>query len=209
MSPTNEVFPGPCPRGVCPEPPEIVCIETLKVYDFCFQSDTIENACFPIPAACAPPVTTAVTVVCTITNIASAIVARTPLPAPAPVGFARISIRIIITLEFRLLRADGSTICTFTTDFPFLKTVALCAPAGTNVVVEVRASRCGPCFILGGIQVCCEIDLCLLIQSRAVVKLLVPSYGFCVPAECVELPKTPLPCPPKPLFPPQCLISNS
>jgi len=206
---SNRVFPGPCPPQGCPEPTEIVCIETLKVYDFCFQNDTIENACFPIPAACAPPVTSAVTVVCTITNIASAIVARTPLPPPAPVGFARITIRIIITLEFRLLRVDGSTICTFTTDFPFLKTVALCAPAGTNVVVEVRASRCGPCFILGGIQVCCEIDLCLLIQSRAVVKLLVPSYGFCVPAECVELPKTPLPCPPKPLFPPQCLISNS
>jgi hypothetical protein len=38
------------------------------------------------------------------------------------------------------------------------------------------------------------------------VKLLVPAYGFCVPAECVELPKTPIVCPPDPLFPPQCPI---
>jgi len=202
----NQVIPGPCPKEGCPEPTEIVCIETLKVYDFCFQNDTIENACFAIPAACMPPVSSAVTVVCSITDIDTVVVARTPLPPPAPTGFARITIRIIITLTFQLIKPDGSTLCRFTAQFPFVKTVALCAPVGTDVAVEVRASRCGPCFILGGTQVCCEIDLCLLIQSRAVVKLLVPAYGFCVPAECVELPKTPLPCPPEPLFPPQCPV---
>ncbi len=198
------VVPGPCPPHGCPPPTEIVCIETLKVYDFCFQNDTVENACFAIPAACVPPVTTAVAVNCAITNITSAVVQRTPLPPPAPVGFARVTIRLILTLSFTLVRADGTTLCTFTADFPFLKTVALCAPAGTDVVVETRGTRCGPCFILAGTQVCCEIDFCLLIQSRALVKLLVPAFGFCVPAECVELPKAPLPCPPSPLFPPQC-----
>ena len=54
-------------------------------------------------------------------------------------------------------------------------------------------------------QVCCEVDLCLLIQSKALVKLLVPAYGFCVPAPCVTLPKPPLVCPPENLFPPQCV----
>lgn len=192
-----------------PQPPsttEIVCIETFKVYDFCFQSDMIENACFTIPPACLPPVAPTVDVVCNVVGVSAVVVSRIPLDPPAPAGFARVTIRIILTLTFTLIRADGTTLCTFTADFPFLKTVALCAPAGTEIAVEARTARCGPCFILGGVQVCCEIDLCLLIQSRAFVKLLVPSYGFCFPAECVELPKSPLPCPPDPLFPPQCPI---
>ena len=204
MAETKPVIPGPCNAGECPEPTEIVCIETLKVYDFCFQNDTIENACFAIPAACLPPISTAVTVNCAVASITSAVVARTPLPPPAPPGFARVTIRIIVALNFTLANADGTVLCTFTADFPFVKTIGLCAPVGTDVVVEARSSRCGPCFILAGNQVCCEIDFCLLIQSRALVKLLVPAYGFCTPAECVELPKTPLVCPPLPLFPPQC-----
>lgn len=200
------VVPGPCPPGGCPPATEIVCIETWKVYDFCFQSDTIENACFAIPPACNPPVPVDTEVVCEVIGVSAVVVSRVPLGPPAPAGFARITIRIIITIRFTLLAPDGTTICTFTVDFPFLKTVALCAPDGTEIDVTARPVRCGPCFILAGTQVCCEIDLCLLIQARAFVKLLVPAYGFCVPAECVELPKTPIVCPPDPLFPPQCPI---
>jgi len=201
----NQIIPGPC-DGPCPEPTEIVCIETLKVYDFCFQSDSVENACFPIPAACTPPVPGTVTIECAISSVTSRVINRVPLPTPAPTGFARVTIEITVTLSFTLRNADGTVRCTFTAAFPFVKNVALCAPTGTEVVVEVVASRCGPCFLLTGTQVCCEIDLCILIQSRAVVKLLVPAYGFCTPAECVELPKPPLVCPPERLFPRQCIL---
>jgi hypothetical protein len=61
--------------------------------------------------------------------------------------------------------------------------------------------------IIGG-QVCCPVNLCLLIQSTALVKLLVPTYGFCVPAPCVVSPSPPFPCPPSPLYPPQCPVVN-
>ena len=199
----DQIVPGPC-VGPCPPPTEIVCIETLKVYDFCFQRDTIENACFTIPAACTPPVPVDVTVSCAVTAVSSAVVARVPLPPPAPPQFARITFRVILTLSFTLTNPDGTVRCTFTADFPFLKTVVLCAPAGTDIDIEVRPSRCGPCFILGGTQICCELDFCILIQAKALVKLLVPAYGFCQPFECQVLPKPPLPCPPTPLFPPQC-----
>lgn len=199
----DQIVPGPC-VDPCPPPTEIVCIETLKVYDFCFQRENIENACFTIPAACVPPVAASVTVNCAVTTVTSSIVSRAPVPPPAPPTFARVTIRLILTMTFTLVRPDGTTLCTFAADFPFLKTVTLCAPVGTDIVVEVRPSRCGPCFILGGTQVCCELDFCVLIQARALVKLLVPSYGFCTPFECVVSPKPPLPCPPTPLFPPQC-----
>ena len=202
----NQVVPGPCPPLGCPPPTEIVCIETNKVYDFCFQSDTIENACFPIPAACTPPVPPTTVIECAVTGVTSRIVSRVALPPPAPTGFARVTIEITVNLSFTLRNADGTVRCTFTAAFPFLKTVALCAPTGTDIVVEIGAARCGPCFILNGTQVCCEIDLCILIQAVALVKLLVFAYGFCAPAECVELPKLPLICPPRPLFPPQCIV---
>jgi len=199
----HKVVPVPCDRP-CPPDPEIVCIETRKVYDFCFQRDTIENACFTIPVACEPPVPPAVTIACSVTATSAVVVARTPLPPPAPPQFARVTFRVILTLGFTLTNPDGTLRCTFTADFPFLKTVTLCAPAGTDIAIEVRPSQCGPCFILGGTQVCCGLDFCILVQARTIVKLLVPAYGFCPPSECRVLPKPPLPCPPAPLFPPQC-----
>lgn len=198
------VVPGPCQKHGCPPPTEIVCIETLKVYDFCFQNDSIENACFPIPASCSPPVPANVKIRCSVAGVTSSVLSVSPLSPPAPKGFVRVTIQITVNLTFKLLNNDGTTRCIFGASFPFMKTVALCAPKGTDVIVEVATSRCGPCFVLNGNQVCCEVDICMLIQSRAVVKLLIPAYGFCTPAECVELPKAPMPCPPIHLFPAQC-----
>ena len=201
----DQVIPGPCdPTYGCPDPTEIVCIETVKVYDFCFQVERRENVCFRLPHACAGARSTD-QVECQIHGVECRELSRSPdLENP---GFADVTLLVTVTLEFKIVRND-TLVCRFEDSFSFLKTVLLCAPEGTVVQCESTGSRCGPCAVVNG-QVCCEVDLCLLIQSKAWVKLLVPSYGFCVPAPCVAVPKPPLVCPPENLFPQQCTPLDS
>jgi hypothetical protein len=196
----SPIVPGPCPSTGCPPPTEIVCIEVTKVYDFCFQSESRENICFPIPASCGtvPPGTTATGTVTSVTCSTQSI-----SPIPSQPGFANVTLLITVTESLTLTAPDGTTLCTFSGQFFFLKTVTLCAPTGVSVTCSAPASAVGPCVIIGS-EVCCTVNICLLIQSAALVKLLVPSYGFCVPAPCVVAPSPPFPCPPSPLFPPQC-----
>jgi hypothetical protein len=200
----DQVVPGPCPATGCPPPTEIVCIEVHKVYDFCFQTETRDNICFEIPDACGtvPPGSTASGTVTSVTCTATSI---QPIP---PDGFANVTLLITVTLSNTITSPGGQTLCTFTGTFSFLKTVVLCAPQGVSISCEVPATAVGPCVIIGD-DVCCTVSLCLLIESVAKVKLLVPSYGFCVPAPCVVAPFPPFPCPPQPLFPPQCAPTAS
>lgn len=199
-----QVAPGPCdPEYGCPEPTEIACIETLKVYDFCFQSERRENVCFKLPHAC-PVCHSTDKVACEIVGVECREVSRTPDPENP--GFADVTLLVTVTLKFQIF-GDGTVICYFDDSFSFLKTVLLCAPEGTQIQCESAGSRCGPCAVVNG-QVCCQVDVCLLIQSKAWVKLLVPAYGFCVPAPCVVIP-TPPACPPEDLFPPQCVPVNN
>lgn len=198
----DQIVPGPCdPEYGCPEPTEIVCIETLKVYDFCFQSERRE-ACFDVPHACGKVQPTD-RVECEVLGVECREVSRTP-DTENP-GFADVTLLVTVTLKFRIFR-DHTEVAEFEDSFSFLKTVLLCAPEGTEIQCESAGTRCGPCAVVNG-QVCCQVDVCLLIQSKAWVKLLVPSFGFCVPAPCVAAP-TPPTCPPEDLFPPQCVPTN-
>lgn len=197
----NEVLPGPCdPVYGCPDPTEIVCIETLKVYDFCFQTDRRENVCFVLPAECAAAAADD-TVACEVLGVECREISRQPDPNNP--GFSDVTLLVTVTLRFTIFD-NGTQVCTFEDSFSYLKTVLLCAPEGTEIDCHSAGSRCGPFVIVNG-QVCGEVDVCLLVQSRAVVKLLVPAYGFCVPSPCVTIPKPPLVCPPDTLFPPQCV----
>lgn len=208
-----QIVPGPCPTTGCPPPTEIVCIETTKVYDFCVQTRT-DQECYNIPVATVtgcPPVgktiDTTVPPVCTISSTSCTLVSRTQILG----GFARVVFDVCFTLGITLTFTDGTT-CTFTTDERCIsKRTTIFAPVGTDIVCNIINQDCGPCryssFTLGiPAQVCCDIALCLEIQSRAIVKLLVPSYGFCIPSECVEFGV--LPCPPEPLFPPQIPVGG-
>lgn len=199
----DQVSPGPCGSGGCPAPTEIDCIEVTKVYDFCFQSESRDQCNFMIPENCGfiPPGTTAMG---TITAVDCSTQAITPISDSG--GFANVTLLVTVTVGITLTGPDGSTLCTFSGQFFFFETVTLCAPAGVNVTCTAPATAVGPCAIIGN-QVCCPINLCLLIQSVALVKLLVPTYGFCVPAPCVVSPFPPFACPPSPLFPPQCPTS--
>lgn len=88
--------------------------------------------------------------------------------------------------------------------FTFTRTVTLCCPEGVMPDCSNSTIVNCSCFVssLGNsppIEVDCQISVCLVIACVQKVQLLVPSYGFCVPAPCVALPGV---CPPTP--PAQC-----
>lgn len=176
---------------------ETVCIEVPKVYDFCFQAERRDNVCTPL-GTCMPPM--GATVACTIDSTTCTEVSRT---APNSQGRSNVTFAVTVTYTLEVLAPGGTVVCTFPGQMlSFTKTVVLCAPTGTFTMCEIVNTAC-VCVIVGT-QICCTIDLCIVIQSLAVVKLLVPSFGFCTPALCEEVsPVGPFVCPPT-LFPPQC-----
>ncbi|MEW6573548.1 MAG: hypothetical protein AB1374_07950 [Bacillota bacterium] len=176
---------------------EVVCIETFKVYDFCFQAERRENNCFNVGALEIPQ---GATIRCKIKDVQCEEISRT---TPDEQGRSNVTFAITVTAKVKVLDANGNVIFRDTKTFGFTKTVVLCAPEGTQTVCSVANASCGPCILVGN-QICCTFDLCIIIQVVAVVKLLVPSFGFCVPKVCEEVaPQPPIVCPP-PLFPPQC-----
>ncbi len=200
----DQIVPGPCPATGCPAPVQIDCVEVTKVYDFCFLTESRDQMCFDIPTTCGPvpPGTTATGTVSSVTCTAQSI---TPIlnASGAPTGFANVTLFVTATITFTLTAPAGGTICSFSGMLNLFKTVVLCAPTGVNVTCEAPASTVGPAVIVAG-EVCSPLLLCLLIESVATVKLLIPTYGFCTPAPCVVAPAPPFACPPSPLFPAQC-----
>ncbi|MGE5577455.1 MAG: hypothetical protein ACM3TT_09730 [Syntrophothermus sp.] len=209
------IVPGPCPPTGCPPPTEIVCIETKKVYDFCVQTRTTTE-CFeiprPTPSGCPPTGKTidrTVPPTCAIATTSCTLVSSTPVPGTF--GFVRAVFDVCFRLDITLTFTDGTT-CTFTTDERCItKRATIFAPPGTRIICNIINQDCGPCRfsrIVGNTptEVCCDIALCIEVQSRAKVKLLVPSFGFCVPSECVEFGG--IECPPVPLFPPQLPVGG-
>lgn len=196
----DPIVPGKYDEGHCPHPTEIVCIETTKVYDFCFQVERRDNVCFALPECCHPAA--GATVYCTINTVTCTEVSRTPLTIP---GFFNVTVLLTVAATITIFNPGATTpTCDFDVSFSFTKTVTLCAPDGTTVDCKVPSFSCGPCILTPSNQVCCTFVLCVLIETEAEVKLLVPAYGFCVPAECVEVSPEFPECPPTDLFPPQC-----
>lgn len=91
--------------------------------------------------------------------------------------------------------------------FMFPKTVTLCCPEGTEIDCSESTLLFCQCAVtdvipfvpLAEVRVQCDLQLCIVIKCLSRVQLLVPSYGFCVPAPCITLPGV---CPPAP--PAQC-----
>jgi len=180
----RRIVPGPVRGGACPPPSEIVVVEVRKIYDYCFQEDTLER-CFFVPNL--GPLATVTT--CEITNVTcSEILDREPLPDQD--GLALVSIQVSLDLRITVTPAPNATPITVTRLVTFPKRVVLCAPTGTEVTCDVR----GTCIctvqppMAGQTQtepnICCTIQLCLVVQSGAEVKILVPSFGIVMPQEC-------------------------
>ncbi|RJX18130.1 MAG: hypothetical protein C4570_07495 [Ammonifex sp.] len=179
---------------------EVICIETFKVYDFCFQAESREQ-CFNLPDNCPSfPFPAGSTANCEIVDSPTCTeISRT---APDETGRSNVTFAVSTTIKIIIVGPECEVLCVFKKTINFTKTVVLCAPDGTFTDCAIVDSAC-QCVLIGE-QVCCSVDLCIVIQSRAVVKLLIPSFGFCVPKECEQVsPAPPLVCPPV-LFPPQC-----
>jgi hypothetical protein len=198
------VAPGFCGFFNDPAPTEIDCLSVTKVYDFCFQTETRDGLCFAIPAACGT-VPTGSVATGSVTSVTCSTQSITPIPNSG--GFANATLLVTVVLSFTIT-ASGTTICTFSGEFSFFKTVTLCAPTGVSITCEAPATGVGPAVIISG-EVCAVVNICLLIESVATVKRLVPTYGFCVPAPCVVAPSPPFSCPPSSLYPPQCPIPSA
>lgn len=177
---------------------ETICIEVPKVYDFCFQAERRENICTPL-GTFVPP--TGALVNCFIKSASCSEVSRS---APNETGRANVTFAVIVHYKLEVVNPEGEIVYVYKhQQFSFTKTVVLCAPEGTFTNCEIVNAACGPCLILGN-QICCTFDLCVVIQSAAIVKILIPSFGFCTPALCEQVsPVGPFVCPPA-LFPPQC-----
>jgi hypothetical protein len=217
MQMNQAVVPGPCGDCGCPPPSEIDCIEVTKVYDSCYQTETFNSLCSDVPhepwgsephwcncrKIAQKPGTVAT---CAVTATNCSFVSSTPTGVD---DFAAFTFAVTVTLEITLTAQSGAT-CSYTVPVNFLKTVTLCAPTGVSPTCNVSGVACGPCALVvsnpdrcdddSPTQVCCQLTVCLVLQTVATVQLLVPSYGFCVPAPCSVLPIGP--CPPS--FPANC-----
>lgn len=201
----NQISPGVYPTGGCPSPNQIDCIVVDKVYDSCFQVDdrtritTVTTGeagqwptgIFTVGQIVACALTTGAEISCTeISRV------------PADDGF--VTVTIMVSVPVTLTNPNDPT---ETTDrvFNFTKTATLCCPPGVEPDCSESTLMFCNCVIteVDGVnetvEVTCDFQVCLMMQCILTVQLLVPSFGFCVPAPCVTLPGV---CPPSP--PPQC-----
>lgn len=116
------IIPGPV-RGACPPPTEIVCIDARKVFDFCFQEETLER-CFVLEEAVTEVVD------CHIESVTCREV-REREPIEGRDGFFLVSLQIDLILRITLL-IEGMEVDRFRR-ITFVKRVVLCAPMGTMV----------------------------------------------------------------------------
>lgn len=199
----QQVQPGRCPDGVCPPFDRIECIVVDKVYDSCFQIENVDRTSEITTGHYGEfetgPFAVGDTVQCMLTP-GKEITCREISRTAAGDGF--FTITIVATVPVTLINPNNPNE-TSEKEFTFTKTVTLCCPQGVSpdcsestllhcvcVVSEVEADE---------IEVTCDLQICLVIKCILRVQLLVPSYGFCVPAPCITIPGV---CPPLP--PEQC-----
>ena len=176
------IVPGPVREGRVPPFREIMVIETRKVFDFCFQEDTLER-CFTVPNLGAG----AQVLSCQITDVSCHEV--TPRePVQDQPGLSLVSIQVNLTLSITIQPATGAAPGTLQRVVAFPKRLVLCAPVGTDVTCDVR----GTCICTlqplpaGSTEpnLCCTIQLCTTTQATADVKVLVPTFGTVIPQPC-------------------------
>jgi hypothetical protein len=194
--------------------PVIECIEALKVFDNCSDVVNVSGMCTPLPAECLPlPATFSVS--CAVTSATCAVVAILPhVPAD---GLANVTFRIDFTIHIEIFDTTTPTPtlnCAFDVPSTITETVSLVAPPGFSMLYQcdIDAFTCGPCIVANfgtaatpDFNVCCEVELCLEIQSKFPVKLQVWTSGYCEPTPCRAKQGPTLICPPTPLFPPQAV----
>ncbi len=208
-----QIQPGLCPPEGCPPFDRIECIVVDKVYDSCYQVDERTREITTTFCEFGTGLEVGDAVECSLSTsseIACRVVSRTAEGN----GFFTMVLSIQIPLTLTNPEATTGEDNEIERIFTFSKTVTLCAPDGVAIdCSESRAFSCN-CVVaevcgnrpsVGLEQVCsnyrisCDIQVCVVVRAILRVQLLVPSYGFCVPAPCTTIPGV---CPPLP--PGQC-----
>lgn len=193
----------------------IDCIEVLKVYDQCIKEDVIVEE-EPVPVGCPNPLPPGATVQCSFvfdidpaTGLPETRCEVINIGPPDAQGFADVTVRQRLVFDLTIRDALGNVLCTARVGPKFFfNTVLLYAPDGTFGQCRIVSSLCR-CDIIPDPDnpalnvLLCTKKLCKEIQIKALVKLCVPTFGFCVPAVCEARPQPEFPCPPTNLFPPQ------
>lgn len=226
----NFLQPGDCPidpytgEPVCPPTREKDCLLVEKVYDQCFKEDIITRS-FEIPTGSGEPcegvdLSLVDRVDCTVLSADCEVV---DVSNPIDTNIRIVTVRQDITIRIDLVdETPGGDIilCSFTeTIDDFFNDAQLFVPpsgamfgaaGGPFVFCDVVGSTCfcrlettGPGEL--PTRVICTVKVCKIIEVTALVKLLVPVYGFCVPRPCEAAPQQKeIQCPPiEDLFPPQ------
>ncbi|WP_406676134.1 hypothetical protein [Moorella sp. ACPs] len=195
------VAPGLCPPGGCPPPTRIECIVVDKVYDSCFQVESRTRDTTVTTGLTGEFVTGTFTVgqaiPCALNGTISCnVINRVPTTG----NFATLTIVVSVPITLTNPNAPAETANRV---FTFTKVVTLCAPEGVTVDCSESTLLFCNCVVsavgVGNITVTCDFQVCVVIKTILSVQLLVPSYGFCVPAPCTVAPGV---CPPTP--PAQC-----
>jgi len=198
----QQIVPGQCPPEGCPPPTRIECIVVDKVYDSCFQLD--DRSQNTIITEFIDQVEVGDVVPCALTEgeeISCEEISKTPVNDS---GF--FTVTVLIRVPITLTNPEDPTQQAERV-FMFPKTVTLCCPEGTEIDCSESTLLFCQCVVtdvipfvpLAEVRVQCDLQLCIVIKCLSRVQLLVPSYGFCVPAPCITLPGV---CPPAP--PAQC-----
>ncbi|MBS3970176.1 MAG: hypothetical protein KGZ94_08690 [Clostridia bacterium] len=208
----QQIQPGQCPinpqTGLpeCPPFDRIECIVVDKVYDSCFQIDDRTREVETDSDEFGTGLEQGDPVECQLTEgaeITCSVISRTSIGD----GFFTIVLSVQVPVTLTNPEAANGEEDEIERTFIFGKTVTLCAPEGVRIDCTESALLACNCVVTeveevnGELEytISCDIQVCLVVKSILTVQLLVPSYGFCVPAPCVTIPGV---CPPLP--PAQC-----
>jgi hypothetical protein len=156
---------------------DVICIETDKVFDFCFQEEHVERT-FTVPTVDHRMLN----VECQIDQ--AGITYREIGSRREADGRNRFLVCLVIEVPVTLSLVDAQNpdlvVQVIRERVVFLKQAVLCTPTGSNVACEVTGN-CSGLFDRQLGQVSCEFDFCVLLKSTAKVRVLVQTLGICVP----------------------------
>ncbi|MDD2401524.1 MAG: hypothetical protein PHI90_03400 [Clostridia bacterium] len=200
----EQITPGVCPPEGCPPPTRIECIVVDKVYDSCFQLHDVSRDTTVSTATEFTTGTFAVGDIIDCSLTAGASITCTEV-SRVDAGGGFFTVTILVSVPVTLINPNDPTQDADRV-FTFTKTATLCCPEGVTPDCSESTlifCSCVVTNVTGGyspsITVTCTLQVCIVIKCILEVQLLVPSYGFCVPAPCITLPGV---CPPTP--PAQC-----
>ncbi|MGI6450665.1 MAG: hypothetical protein ACOX3R_10345 [Desulfitobacteriia bacterium] len=195
----NQVSPGPCSAEGCPPPTEIACIVVDKVYDSCYQVED-RTRITTVTTGDGNEWPTGVFVVGQVVPCAqttgSEITCTEISRTPAGDGFVTVTVLVSVPVTLTNPNDQEESVDRI---FNFTKTATLFCPTGVDPDCSRSTLMFCNCVItqVGDetVEITCDFQLCLVMECILTVQLLVPSYGFCVPAPCTVLPGV---CPPPP-----------